>query len=54
MRYTLAQNAISSHSIAIENFEKFYYHEEEYKISETASVSGGEEKGTGVKKSWQR
>lgn len=34
MRYTLAQNAISSLSIAIENFKKFYYYEEEYKISE--------------------
>ena len=34
MRYTLAQNAISSLSIAIDNFKKFYYHEEEYKTSE--------------------
>ena len=34
MRYTFAQNAISSLSIAIENFKKFYYYEEEYKISE--------------------
>ena len=34
MKYTLAQNAISSLSIAIDNFKKFYYHEEEYKMSE--------------------
>lgn len=34
MKYTLAQNAISSLSIAIDNFKKFYYHEEEYKTSE--------------------
>lgn len=34
MKYTLAQNAISSLSIAIDNFKKFFYHEEEYKMSE--------------------
>lgn len=34
MKYTLAQNAISSLSIAIENFKKFYYLEEEYNMSE--------------------
>lgn len=34
MKYTLAQNALSSLSIAIDNFKKFFYHEEEYKMSE--------------------
>lgn len=34
MKYTLAQNAISSLSIAIENFKKFYYLEDEYSQSE--------------------
>ena len=34
MTYTLANNAISSLSIAIENFKKFFYHGEEYSSSE--------------------
>lgn len=34
MKYTLAQNAISSLSIAIDNFKKFYFHEERYSPSE--------------------
>lgn len=33
MKYTLAQNSISSLSIAIYNFKKFYFHEEEYSMS---------------------
>lgn len=34
MVYKLANNAVSSLSIAIENFKKFFYHEEDYKTSE--------------------
>ena len=34
MKFTLAQNAISSLNIAIENFKKFYYLEDEYNKSE--------------------
>lgn len=34
MKYTLAQNAISSLNIAIENFKKFYYYPEKYTYSE--------------------
>lgn len=34
MKYTLTQNAISSLSIAIENFKKFYYYEDKYRQSE--------------------
>ena len=34
MKYTLSQNAISSLSIAIDNFKKFYYNEERYSPSE--------------------
>ena len=34
MKYTLAQNAIGSLSIAIDNFKKFYYSEEKYSQSE--------------------
>jgi len=33
MKYTLSQNAISSLSIAIEHFKKFYYHSDEYNRS---------------------
>jgi len=34
MKYTLSQNAISSLSIAIENFKKFYYRSDRYDSSE--------------------
>lgn len=34
MKYTLAQNAVSSLGIAIENFKKFYYHSDRYSLSE--------------------
>lgn len=34
MKYTLAKNAVSSLSIAIENFKKFYYFTDEYSQSE--------------------
>lgn len=34
MKYTLAENAVSSLSIAIENFKKFYYFSNKYSLSE--------------------